>query len=67
MLGLQLLIDMVTGQLGEQQEQNGAATISRIILAGNLLSQNTQERDASIKVPQNSQTSISQMYSEKFA
>ena len=53
MLGLQLLIDLVTGQLGEQVEQNGAATISRIILAGNLLSQNTQEKDASIKVPQN--------------
>lgn len=53
MLGLQLLIDLVTGQLGEQGEQNGAATISRIILAGNLLSQNTQEKDASIKVPQN--------------
>lgn len=49
MLGLQLLVDMVTGQLGEQREQNGAATISRIILAGNLLSQNTQEKDASLK------------------
>ncbi|XP_003977449.2 DNA polymerase delta subunit 2 [Takifugu rubripes] len=49
MLGLQLLVDMVTGQLGEQQEQNGAATISRIILAGNLLSQNTQEKDAALK------------------
>ncbi|CAF90299.1 unnamed protein product, partial [Tetraodon nigroviridis] len=49
MLGLQLLIDLVTGQLGEQGEQNGAATISRIILAGNLLSQNTQEKDATIK------------------
>lgn len=58
MLGLQLLIDLVTGQLGEQGEQNGAATISRIILAGNLLSQNTQEKDASIKVPQNEQTFI---------
>lgn len=53
MLGLQLLIDLVTGQLGEQGEQNGAATISRVILAGNLLSQNTQEKDASTKVPQN--------------
>lgn len=56
MLGLQLLIDMVTGQLGEQQEQNGAATISRIILAGNLLSQNTQEKDASLKVATEGQT-----------
>lgn len=51
MLGLQMLIDMVTGQLGEPGEQNGAAAISRVILAGNLLSQNTQEKDASTKVP----------------
>lgn len=50
MLGLQLLIDMVTGQLGEQGEQSGAAAITRVILAGNLLSQNRQEKDASTKV-----------------
>lgn len=50
MLGLQLLIDMVTGQLGDQGEQSGAATISRVLLAGNLLSQNTQDKDASTKV-----------------
>uniref|UniRef100_A0A7N6A319 DNA polymerase delta subunit 2 n=2 Tax=Anabas testudineus TaxID=64144 RepID=A0A7N6A319_ANATE len=49
MLGLQLLIDMVTGQLGDQGEQSGAATISRVLLAGNLLSQNTQDKDASTK------------------
>lgn len=49
MLGLQLMIDLATGQLGEQGEQNGAATISRVILAGNLLSQNTQDKDASTK------------------
>lgn len=66
MLGLQLLIDMVTGQLGEQGEQNGAATISRIILAGNLLSQNTQEKDASIKVPQNLLTFIVLSSSKEF-
>lgn len=50
MLGLQLLVDMVTGQLGEQGEQSGAASISRILLAGNLLSQSTQDKDASTKV-----------------
>ncbi|XP_059192803.1 DNA polymerase delta subunit 2 [Centropristis striata] len=49
MLGLQLLVDMVTGQLGDQGEQSGAATISRVVLAGNLLSQNTQDKDASTK------------------
>lgn len=50
MLGLQLLVDMVTGQLGGMGEQSGAATISRVLLAGNLLSQNTQDKDASTKV-----------------
>lgn len=49
MLGLQLLIDMVTGQLGDQGEQKGAANISRVLLAGNLLSQSTQDKDASTK------------------
>ncbi|KAM6930748.1 DNA polymerase delta subunit 2 [Xenentodon cancila] len=49
MLGLQLLVDMVTGQLGGMGEQSGAATISRVLLAGNLLSQNTQDKDASTK------------------
>ncbi|XP_077570813.1 DNA polymerase delta subunit 2 [Stigmatopora nigra] len=49
MLGLQLLVDMVTGQLGEQGEQSGAAAISRILMAGNLLSPSTQDKDASTK------------------
>ncbi|XP_071377234.1 DNA polymerase delta subunit 2 [Centroberyx affinis] len=49
MLGLQLLVDMVTGQLGDQGEQSGAATISRVLLAGNLLSQSTQDKEASTK------------------
>ncbi|XP_022075503.1 DNA polymerase delta subunit 2 [Acanthochromis polyacanthus] len=49
MLGLQLLVDMVTGQLGDLGEQSGAATISRVLLAGNLLSQSTQDKDASTK------------------
>ncbi|XP_031165501.1 DNA polymerase delta subunit 2 [Sander lucioperca] len=49
MLGLQLLVDMVTGQLGGEGEQSGAANISRVLLAGNLLSQNTQDKDAHTK------------------
>ncbi|XP_017272726.1 DNA polymerase delta subunit 2 [Kryptolebias marmoratus] len=49
MLGLQLLVDMVTGQLGDTGEQSGAATISRVLLAGNLLSHSTQDKDASTK------------------
>ncbi|NXG82511.1 DPOD2 polymerase, partial [Stercorarius parasiticus] len=45
LLSTQLLVDVVTGQLGAEGEQNCAAQISRVILAGNLLSQNTQSRD----------------------
>ncbi|XP_067401912.1 DNA polymerase delta subunit 2 [Emydura macquarii macquarii] len=44
-LGMQLLVDVVTGQLGAEGEQSSAAQISRVILAGNLLSQNTQNKD----------------------
>lgn len=50
LLGMQLLVDMVTGQLGAEGEQSSAALISRVILAGNLLSQNTQSRDSMNKV-----------------
>ncbi|XP_074144581.1 DNA polymerase delta subunit 2 [Sminthopsis crassicaudata] len=46
LLGTQLMVDVVTGQLGDEGEQNSAAHISRVILAGNLLSQNTQSRDS---------------------
>ncbi|KAM8973446.1 DNA polymerase delta subunit 2 [Pelodytes ibericus] len=46
LLGLQLLLDLVTGQAGAEQEQGCAARISRVILAGNLLSENTQGKDS---------------------
>lgn len=50
LLSTQLLVDVVTGQLGAEGEQNCAAHITRVILAGNLLSQNTQSRDTINKV-----------------
>lgn len=46
LLGTQLLVDMMTGQLGDEGEQCSAAHISRVILAGNLLSHSTQGRDS---------------------
>ncbi|XP_072341844.1 DNA polymerase delta subunit 2 [Scyliorhinus torazame] len=49
LLGMQLLVDMVTGQLGDEGEQSSAAKISRVILAGNLLSRNTQNKDSFVK------------------
>ncbi|NXX82049.1 DPOD2 polymerase, partial [Urocolius indicus] len=45
LLGTQLLLDVVTGQLGAEGQQSCAANISRVILAGNLLSESTQSRD----------------------
>ncbi|NXR09899.1 DPOD2 polymerase, partial [Semnornis frantzii] len=45
LLGTQLLVDVVTGQLGAEGQQSCAARIARVILAGNLLSQSTQSRD----------------------
>lgn len=50
LLGTQLLVDAVTGQLGAEGQQSCAALISRVILAGNLLSQSTQSRDSLHKV-----------------
>lgn len=50
LLGTQLLVDVVTGQLGDEGEQCSAAHISRVILAGNLLSHSTQSRDSINKV-----------------
>ncbi|KAM4676339.1 DNA polymerase delta subunit 2 [Discoglossus pictus] len=46
LMGLQLLLDFVTGQAGAEEEQGCAAQISRVILAGNLLSENTQGKDS---------------------
>ncbi|XP_053574114.1 DNA polymerase delta subunit 2 [Bombina bombina] len=46
LMGLQLLLDLVTGQAGAEEEQGCAARISRVILAGNLLSENTQGKDS---------------------
>lgn len=50
LLGTQLLVDVVTGQLGDEGEQCSAACVSRVILAGNLLSPSTQSRDSINKV-----------------
>lgn len=50
LLGTQLLVDAVTGQLGAEGQQSCAALISRVLLAGNLLSQSTQSRDSLHKV-----------------
>uniref|UniRef100_A0A8C5W6S6 DNA polymerase delta subunit 2 n=1 Tax=Microcebus murinus TaxID=30608 RepID=A0A8C5W6S6_MICMU len=46
LLGTQLLVDVVTGQLGDEGEQCSVAHISQVMLTGNLLSHNTLSRDS---------------------
>ena len=46
LLGTQLLVDVVTGQLRDEGEQFSTAHVSRVVLEGNLLSHSTQSRDS---------------------
>jgi len=41
---------LVTGELGSLQDQESCAKISRVIIAGNSLSQCTQTKDSETKV-----------------
>ncbi|XP_052701812.1 DNA polymerase delta subunit 2-like [Crassostrea angulata] len=43
---LQLFVDMVTGMLGNSEEQSHCAEICRVIVAGNSLSSSTQDKDS---------------------
>ncbi|XP_061191670.1 DNA polymerase delta subunit 2-like [Saccostrea echinata] len=43
---LQLFVDMVTGMLGNSQEQGHCSEISRIVVTGNSLSSSTQDKDS---------------------
>ncbi|XP_077980348.1 DNA polymerase delta subunit 2-like [Glandiceps talaboti] len=45
LMGLQLLVDMVTGQLGDTMDQEKFSNIVRVIIAGNSLSRSTQDKD----------------------
>ncbi|KAK2156975.1 hypothetical protein LSH36_201g02010 [Paralvinella palmiformis] len=44
-LRLQLLIDLLTGQLGDTCLQEGIAKVTRVIIAGNSLSRDTQDKE----------------------
>ena len=46
----QLFVDMVTGQLGDTGQQQGAANIVAVVVAGNSLSKDTQDKDTLNKV-----------------
>ena len=49
-MALQLLVDLLTGQLGDAGQQGSMAKVSRLIVAGNCLSRETQDRDQLHKV-----------------
>ncbi|KAL5019253.1 hypothetical protein ScPMuIL_004975 [Solemya velum] len=44
MFQLQLLIDLITGQVGDEDQQESSANIVRVVIAGNSLSQDTQDK-----------------------
>lgn len=46
MLKLQMLIDLLTGKLSSGEDQLNQADICRVILAGNCLSRDTQDKDS---------------------
>ncbi|KAL8585414.1 hypothetical protein ACOMHN_046657 [Nucella lapillus] len=43
---LQLLVDLLTGQVGDGDQQRATSQIARVIVAGNSLSRSTQDRDS---------------------
>ncbi|KAI8489084.1 DNA polymerase delta subunit 2 [Branchiostoma belcheri] len=49
LLELQLLVDLITGQLGDLGDQKSAANIVRVIMAGNSLNESTQDKDSLTK------------------
>ena len=50
LMALQLMVDLLTGQLGDEGQQSATANIVRVVIAGNSLSQETQGKDHLSKV-----------------
>ncbi|CAH1795392.1 unnamed protein product [Owenia fusiformis] len=48
-LNQQLLVDLLTGQLGDECQQEAASNILRVVVAGNSLSSETQDKDSLTK------------------
>lgn len=44
------MVDMVTGQVGDMDQQESSSSIVRVIVAGNSLSQDTQDKESLQKV-----------------
>ncbi len=50
LLANQLLMDLLTGQLGEDEQQRATAGVVRLVVCGNSLSSATQDKDSVTKV-----------------
>ena len=50
LMDIQLMVDSITGQLGDEPQQEKAAQIVRVIIAGDSLSADTQDKDQLNKV-----------------
>ena len=50
LLAVQLMVDLLTGQLGDEDQQAASSRILQVIIAGNSLSRDTQDKDAIHKV-----------------
>ena len=49
-LANQLMIDLLTGQLGDEEQQKATSNVVRLIVCGNSLSSTTQDKDSITKV-----------------
>jgi hypothetical protein len=47
---VQLMVDTITGQLGNKEQQRQMAAVVRVIIVGNSLSSDTRDLDAASKV-----------------
>ena len=49
-LANQLMIDLLTGQLGDEEQQKATSNVVRLVVCGNSLSSTTQDKDSITKV-----------------
>lgn len=51
LLKIQMMVDLVTGQLGDEGQQESSSKVVQVIVAGNLLNSKTQDKETLTKVP----------------
>ena len=45
-----MMVDLLTGQLGDEGQQEASSKVVQVLIAGNLLSKKTQDKDNLMKV-----------------